>query len=297
MAAALQGLAALTGSPVPTVASAKTTAMNPITNFIKNGFHVGWTGLFILAGGIPFPPFSYLGFGGLNLWANGSITYGMIKGGLQGLCLLGNHYIKLFYPSLWFIGYLLVFNPWYVFDLVQMFSPAFATEGFKLPLTHKSVGSAGTTGLVSASLLAAAIALLCTGVSSLLEWLPPEIRVSYKPIVDIIFLTIAGVSALAGGGIGGMVVLPQIMAALQSDVTEIKGDVSTSVPQTGGGNLPSLADVANNILKGKGGYVQEGGGKNDMASTIFLGALAIAALGGISLALIRNKGLSYGSVE
>jgi hypothetical protein len=60
-----------------------------------------------------------------------------------------------------------------------------------------------------------------------------------------------------------------------------------------GGGIPSLSEVANNIDVGKI-EVQTGGG--DVGASIFLGTLAVAALGGISLALIRSKAVSPGSI-
>jgi len=252
---------------------------------------VGWFGLFILAGGVPFPPLSYLGFGGLNLWAVGSMTYFGMKAGLQAMLVLANTYVTAYYPKLWWIGYLMVLNPWYVFDLIQMFSPAFAAEGFKVPLLHTPIGNGGT-GTVTAALLAAAIALLCSGAYSLINLLPPELQVTYKPIMNSIFLAIGGVTALGGGSIGSMLVIPKIMSAIKGNISEAGAAVAAlppaSAPQTGGG-VPSLGDVANRIIKQRGG-----GGDSDIGANIFLGTLAVAALGGISLALIRMKAVSTG---
>jgi len=287
--------AALLGA-TPSIGSVQTSGMSGITSFIQKGFSVGWFGLFILAGGVPFPPLSYLGFGGLNLWAVGSMTYFAMKAGLQAMCVLANTYVTAYYPNLWWVGYLMVLNPWYVFDLVQMFSPAFAAEGFKVPLLHTPIGHGGT-GTVTAALLAAAIALLCSGAYSLISLLPSELQVTYKPIMNSVFLAIGGITALGGGSIGSMLVIPKIMSAIKGNISDAGAAVAAlpppSGPQAGGGGIPSLGDVANNIINGA---EQSGGGGDgpDIGANIFLGTLVVAALGGISLALIRTKAVSTG---
>ena len=286
---ALSAVGTLTGSPIPTVAGVEASGLNTLTSFIQKGVSIGWFGLFVLAGGIPFPPFSYLGYGGLNLWAAGSMSYGLTKGALQAMLLVANKFLTIYYPHLWFVGYLLVLNPWYVFDLVQMFSPAFPAEGFKLPLLHTPIGKPGGAGTVSAALLAAAIGLLFTGTYNLINLFPPELVATYKPILNMVFLVVGGVTAIAGGGIGSVVVIPQIISALKTNAGEVSTGLASlpTAPQTGGG-VPSLGEVAKGILSKN--FNQSGGG-SDPASTIFLGMLAVAALGGISLAVIRSKAL------
>ena len=276
---------AATGTPLTADAAAKSSANNLMSYFTGKA---SWFGLFLLAGGFPFPPMSYLGLGGLNLWAAGSMTYFAMKAGLQAVLTVGNMFIEAYYPNLWWLGYLLVLNPWYVFDIVQMFSPAFAAEGFKVPFLHTPIGRGGT-GQMSVAIWAAAIALLCSGAYSFLNFLPPQLKNSYKPILNTVFLAMGAVTALAGGSIGGMVVLPQIMSSIKSNISEV-----SAPPVQKGGGMPSLADVANNIIDDKI-KPQTGGGK-DAAAELFIGTLAVAALGGISLALIRSKAVSTGSV-
>ena len=229
-------------------------------------FTASWFGLFILAGGIPLPPFSYLGFGGLNLWAAGSLMWFVAKAAVQGGLTLANTYITVFYPSLWWVGYLLVLNPWYVFDIVQMFSPAFAYEGYKIPFTKfnpaKPISTAmkdangnytRANGQVNAALFAAALALAGAGTYGLVNMLPPVLTTAYKPIL-------------------------------------------TAPVQTGGGDLPTLADVADKILNKEN--LQTGGSIEieDASSMLFVGSLTLVTLAGISLALVRSKGVSAESI-
>lgn len=267
---------------------------------------VEWFGLFILAGGIPIPPFSYLGLGAMNLWATNAMTWFFVKAGLQAMLVLGNTFITTYYPNLWWLGYLLVLNPWYVFDIIQMFSPAFAYEGYKVPFTtfnpakpmgHSSPmddGNGGLTrayGKITPALLAAILGLLGTGTYGFLNMLPPSVTATYKPVINIIFAVIGGVTALAGGGVASMVALPNIINSLRSSTTELKAGlastVTTSAPMRGGGNtnLPSIEEVANKILKKS----QSGGSIEDTSSSIFLAALSFVTIGGISLALIRSS--------
>jgi len=274
-------------------------------------FTASWFGLFILAGGIPLPPFSYLGFGGLNLWAAGSLMWFVAKAAVQGGLTLANTYITVFYPSLWWVGYLLVLNPWYVFDIVQMFSPAFAYEGYKIPFTKfnpaKPISTAmkdangnytRANGQVNAALFAAALALAGAGTYGLVNMLPPVLTTAYKPILNMIMTVFGGITAVAGGG-AGMMMLPNMFSSLSKSQTEYKAAIAaplTAPVQTGGGDLPSLADVADKILNKEN--LQTGGSIEieDASSMLFVGSLTLVTLAGISLALVRSKGVSAESI-
>lgn len=280
---------------VPTLGSVASSGQSALMQYFN--FDLGWFGLFILAGGFPLPPFSYLGFAGLNLYAVGSMSYFGVKAGLQALLGLANTYINAYYPKLWWLGYLMVLNPWYVFDLVQMFSPAFATEGFKLPLFHTPLGNKGA---MSGALMSLAVGAMSVGSYSLINMLPVELQASYKPILNTVFLTVGTLATVTGGGMTSMLVLPQAFGAIKSSLAEAGAAVAATPappPAPGvqrGGGIPSLSEVAENIDAGKIN-VQSGGG-SDPSATIFLGTLAVAALGGISLALIRSKAVSQSSI-
>jgi hypothetical protein len=285
---------------------------------LKEGLPVGWLTLFILAGGIPFPPFSYLGMGGVNLLAVGSTTWFGIKAGFQFFLTLVNIFITAYFPKLWWLGWLLMLNPWYIFDLLQMFSPAFAHEGFKIPFTlfdpkkplHSKAydnGEGGLTyakGSVGPAVILVAAGLTCVGAYSLVNMLPPAIQNSWKPMMNTAFAIIGGVTAVAGGGIGGMMALPTLMGSLKSGASQVAAIAPAVVApapapvasapapapavQQGGGELPSLATVANNILNGTQTLNQAGGGE-DLSTNLFLGSLTLVTMGGLGLALIRSK--------
>jgi len=352
MAATLQSLLGTAGQTVikvPTVASTRAAGETAIGQYFN--FNLPWFGLFILAGGFPLPPFSYLGFAGLNLYAVGSMAYFSVKAGLQALLTLANTYILAYYPKLWWLGYLLVLNPWYVFDLVQMFSPAFAKDGFKVPLYHTPLGNGGT-GKMTPALIALIVGAMSVGSYSLLNMLPPEMQASYKPLLNTFFLTVGTLATLTGGGLTSMLVLPQAYTAIKASLGEARtafaatpvpvatpiasaptavaapiapvappltppptatpaaasapeaASAAASAPEAAsaaasapsdpsgaqkGGGHPSLSEVAQKIEAGNIN-VQAGGG--DSSASIFLGTLGVAALGGISLALIRSKAVS-----
>ena len=282
---------------VPTAAATGQSTLSKMATF-----DLQWMGLFLLAGGFPLPPLSYLGFAGLNLYAAGSMTYFGVKAGLQAMLVLANTYLSAYYPKLWWLGYLLILNPWYVFDIVQMFSPAFEKDGFKVPFLHTPIGHGGK-GKMTPALLALAIGAMSAGAYSLVNILPTELQAAYKPILNSAFVTVGTVATVAGGGVTSMLVLPQAMASLKSSMAEAGTAMAAATPapapsgaQTGGGAdpIPSLNEVADKIMNGSLNKLQTGGGSEDVGAKIFLGTLAVAALGGISLALIRSKAVSTG---
>jgi hypothetical protein len=255
------------------------TTKNSFAKTLKEGFPVGWLSLFILAGGIPFPPFSYLGLGGVNLLAAGSTTWFAMKAGFQFFLTLINVLITAYFPNLWWLAWILTLNPWYIFDLLQMFSPAFAYEGYKIPFTlfdpkkplHAKAydnGEGGLTyamGSVGPVVILVAAGLTCVGSYSLINMLPATIQNSWKPLMNTAFAVIGGVTAVAGGGIGGMMALPTLMGSLKSGASQVAAlaPAAPSAPvQQGGGELPSLATVANNILNGTETLNQAGGGED-----------------------------------
>ena len=303
----MQALAGLAG--IPTADSVKTSAMKPLTDFLNNGIQVDKVGLAVLAGIIPIPPLSYLGNGGMNLWAVGSMKYCAMKAGLQALCTLANNLIMAKFPKLWVLAYLFSFSPWYIFDILQLFSPAFEKEGFKVPFFNTKVSTSPqpAVGKLTPALLIAGFALLSSGSYSLLNFFPDSVQKTWKPIMNMIFLTIGSVTALAGGGIGGVVVLPEILSSLKGERTKISEALATPpLPaepsqtqppsQKGGGDsLPSLGEIANRIIKDEidcPTKMQSGGGDGNDAANMFLGSLIIASLGGIILALVRQKTVS-----
>ena len=298
------------GLPIPNVLGAVNPAATAQADFatsLRNGWKVGWMPLFILAGGLPFPPFSYLGLGGVNLLAVGSTTMFAMKAGFQFFITIINAFIDAYFPKLKWISWVLTtFNPWYVFDLLPMFSPAFAYEGFKMPLTkfnpakplHTTAyddGEGGLTyamGLITPMVIVVAAGLTCVGSYSLLNILPPSLAASWRPLMNTAFAIIGGLTAVVGGGIGGMMAMPGLLSSLKTGASQVSAvataaPASTAAPAQRGGGVKSLDTVANDILNKLNN--QTGGGSDDVSTNMFLGTLALITAGGIGLALVRSK--------
>jgi hypothetical protein len=202
-------------------------------------------------------------------------------------------------------------NPWYIFDLIQLFSPGFETEGFKVPFIGTQIRPTDGNYTVGGVAIGAAIALFSLGGYNLVQSLPPQIVGAAKPTLELIFKVIGGTTIVGGGGISAYVALPGLLSSLKGDVKNINAELSSGALASGavasgaqqmggggtGGSIPSLHEIADGILGGmrdtpapyRSGILSGGGSSPDIGSSIFLGTLAVAALGGISLALIRNK--------
>ena len=244
------------------MATSASTDANPVTRIMTTSFTMGWFSLFVLAGGIPIPPFSYLGYGGLNLWAAGSFSWCMAKAAFQVALMFLAAIITASYPKLAWMGHLVVFNPWYVFDIVQLFSPAFATEGFKLPLTHfdirhplipprpvkPGVQTGGGAELghgdakITMPMALTSVGLLGTGVYSLLDMIPKSLARAYKPIVNTVFASAAALVTVVGG-MASTTIFPQIMGYLTSN-QETGENIRPYEPDESDEPTPSIASAA-----------------------------------------------------
>ena len=335
------------GAPI-TAAGAATSGQSKIKKLMLEGTVISGMIqkilLFVFAGGIAIKPFNYWGFGGMNLMAAGKTMWAGAKAATGAVCAVLSKYIDAYYPSLWFIRVLIDANPWYIFDLIQLFSPLFATEGFKVPFMMGSAASLQPKdGLyrVNGIMIGAAIALLSMGGYSLVQNMPTQIVGASKPALDLLFKVVGGASVVGGGGLTAYALLPQLLSSAKEDLGSIQAAVAapaapvapvapaapvipgappapppilpplpavTTTQQGGGGTggaIPSLRDIANGMLgpdpRGMGAPyhsgVLSGGARDsrsspDTGSALFLGTLAVATLGGISLALIRSKSAS-----
>ncbi len=305
---------------VPTVAGAAGEGQNKVKQFFTEGFSIGRIALFFLAGGIPVAPFSFWGYGAVNLMVAGSKGWAAAKAALQMAFVLGNKFLGAYYPKLWWVGWLLVLNPWYVFDLVQLFSPTFESEGFKVPFYGEQIRPEDGVYKLNGIVIGIMIALLSMGGLSLLSYLPPQVVGSAKPALELAFKVIGGVTAVAGGGMGAYILLPQLLSSAKGDVAAVKAAAAAATPaaapatlpvaavaaaatQKGGsgqgGAIPSLREIAAGLLgPAPGGdpgpfkstVITGGGGAADTSSLLFVGTLGLAALGGIALAVTRSKG-------
>lgn len=318
----------------------KSSGQMSIAKFFQEGFPVGWAGLLFLAGIIPIQPFVMLGYSGMNLMAVGALAMAAAKAALQGFSMLISKMIDLYYPSLSFYSAFFKYNPWYVFDIVQMFSPKFAEEGFKTPFFHTSVGGEGGTGVINGTMLGLIVSLLSAGCYTLIQKLPKEVLATAKPTLDLVFMGIGSVGALSAGGLGAAMVLPELMKSAKGSLGEIKSAVAApapsaaaasapstaptsgpapSQPQKGGGLgnpgsvIPDLRQIASSmlgpaiagdpmpyhsrILNGGGRGAAKKGEPTDGEMLLFLGSLAVVAVGGLTLAAVRAKAIPGEPVE
>jgi hypothetical protein len=309
------------GSPPPPLAS---SGQSVIKNFFASGYEIGFFGLLFLAGGFLLPPFDAMGYLGVNLFAVGAPMFGLLKGAFSAGITFAVKYLKLYYPNLWPLTFMLSINPWFVYDIIQTWSPAFGQEGYKIPLTYRSLGGGSTTdggpkGRITPMVVGMIIAGFAYGGYRLMDYLPPEIMGQTGPMLQKVFLITGGVTALTGGGMTALVALPEITSALKGALASpapapapaggsveggsVEGTApapapAATAPQVGGraaSKLPSLEEVAKGILQ-KGGAAQKEADMRALAP-LFLGGLGAIIAGGISLAVLRNKAASPAVAE
>jgi hypothetical protein len=302
------------------------------------GIPVGWFGLLILAGGVPIAPLSFLGYAGANLMVTGSLGWAAAKMTAQLGTALAVKMISTYYPAFWIYSWILTYSPWYIFDIVQLFSPRFAVDGFKIPFVGTQIGNKGGTGKVTLPILAALIAITAMGGYSLMDYIPAEITGSLQPILKTLFAVIGGGVALAGGGLGAFAMFPDLIKTVSGSVMEIGAKaVSGSAPAAApvvapvpfvapsgpsgpsGPSAPVVAFVAPSgpsapvvpfVAPSAASAAQKGGAQpfdldaiareftgggrkaaeaSGFESYAFMGILAIAVLGGTSLAFLRSQ--------
>lgn len=316
---------ASTVTGVPTATSATSSGQSIVQKFLNMGIPVGWFGLLILAGGVPIAPLSFLGYAGANLMVTGSLAWAAAKMTVQLGTALAVKMISAYYPAFWIYSWILTYSPWYIFDIVQLFSPTFAVDGFKIPFAGTQIGNKGGVGKVTLPVLAALIAITAMGGYSLMDYIPREITGSLQPILKTLFAVIGGGVALAGGGIGAFTMLPGLLKSVSGSVSEI-GAVAPVVAAVAAPSVapvpvpvPSVAPapvvapvpfVAPKAQSGPSAPIQKGGaqpfdldaiareftggGRKDadasgFESYAFMGILSIAVLGGTSLAFLRSQ--------
>ena len=252
----------------------KASGLSKLTNFIKEGIPVGRYTLLFLCGIIPYVPFSTLGYSGMNLLVGGSMLWAGMKGMVQGLFALIHRYLNVYYPSLWWVRYMTMYSPWYIFDILQTLSPEFEREGYKKPFVGgEPIAAEGGMGKLTAINIPLILGILSVGTYMLVQKLPPEIVSTAKPVLDMVTLIIGGGSVMAAGGMGAFTVIPQLMSGLRSSSAQISTTMAsagtaatapvpapavvaapaTTPTQLGGApgpgsSIPSLREIANDML-------------------------------------------------
>jgi len=208
---------------------------------ISEGISIPWFLILFFAGVIPFVPFSYLGYAGVNLMVTGSIWWGVAKTIVQvAVALIGKLSAQAF-PDLWVLPYLFMYSPWYIFDIIQLFNPKFSKvdpktgnvggNGFKIPFLQKKIGRA--SGRLTLPVIVIIILIICAGLNNMLDYLPDEIISTVKPLIKTVLAVIGGGTAVAGGGVGAWTMGPTFLKGLSDNIAGLSG-----------GNAASVAPVA-----------------------------------------------------
>jgi len=344
--------AALFGGPPSTPVDPAAAGTSSTRTMLEKGFTLPWWVHIFLTGIAPFmivKPFlpqsvqsilaliftfpHTFGVNGLNLIASNSAMWAAAKLSVNYICQTLADVITIKFAGKWWVpcikAVLYYANPWYVFDMLQIWNPKFATEGYKIPFwnkptnsnieknkalkrgdigfkevttdaTTKQKKSTVTYGLAGLVFDVAALALFLPAFYTFCDNLPPEMQAKLRPFLDMFFTIGGGLTALAGGGVGTFVLLPKLIESMQGNVTQLMAGGSESPQEWGhiqsGGNttgeVPSIQQVAESLMN-KGSSSQQGGGQGiEAESATFMGILAFTVLGGMSLALVRAKGVS-----
>ncbi len=273
------------------------------------------------------------GVNGVNLVASNSSFWALGKAAFNMLCIGLYDIMAIYFAGQWWLPALKALlryaNPWYVFDMIQVFNPKFKDIGYKIPFLNKRAntnkekgaklvtgdigyiqkGSSGSDTTTYGSFYKAAGAaavFLLPALYTLFDNLPAELKGKVQPLLDSVVSVGSMITAVAGGGIGTFILLPQLATSLQGNFAKLMAggseegqtnavaNAETTVEanaQLGGGDVPSVEELAKSLLKNKS-TAQGGGGSLDPESATFMGLLGITILGGISVALVRNKRLS-----
>jgi hypothetical protein len=326
-----------------TSTSPATSPATSSTSFLSKGIGLPWwahiflTGIFPLLVLIPYIgptiftfPYTF-GVNGINLLATNSMTWAAAKAAFNLSCQAMAEMIAIQSTDQWWLpalrAILYYANPWFVFDMIQIFNPNFIHEGYKIPFANiqtdeslkpgstkplkdsnigytvdvsgnrvdrktsldakgkQKAGYTTTYGKMSTIPIAASIVLLLPAMYTMSSFFPPQLQAKVEPILNTIMTVGGGITAIAGGGIGSFVLLPNLIGSVQ---TGIQGLMAGGDPVQTGGGIPSIQQVATSMLRPST--------KEDDESKFFLGVLAFTIFGGISLAVIRQKGVSGHSV-
>jgi hypothetical protein len=248
------------------------------TNLTYVGIPVSWFVVLIFAGVVPIAPMSFFGYAGANLMISGSPWWAVAKTGVQIASYLGGRLLTAYFPELWPISMILSYNPWYIFDIVQMFDPNFKLVGFRTPFFTTPLGTnidlqKGTFGSITLIHIFVLILIFSLGGFTLLDVIPSEISGNYKNLIKTIFKVVAGVTGLIGGGLMAATAMPGMFGALKGGT--MRGGGQMEGEKMEGGKM-TIDDVAKSLMK-----------PDNSSAFLFMGILLTAALGGIALSSAR----------
>ena len=207
-----------------------------------------------------FSAFSLLGTNGANLLASNSMGWAAAKAASNFMCRMLADVLTVALPGAAWMPVLHAIlyygNPWVVFDMLQVWNPDFVKQGYKIPFWDKQVnpvltgakpaptkkdiggallGSDGKPavdglgvptgekayGWIGAVFWGACIVLAFPYVSSVISALPPSMQAKALPFTNMITTVVGGFAAVAGGGIGTFVLIPNMISGAQSQFASL----------------------------------------------------------------------------
>jgi len=229
-------------------------------------------------------------------------------------------------PYLSFLPWFLMFSPWYIYDVLQFFRRTSSggvfmdrflgntgdtrtpeKDSFRVPFSEKAIGNVQGDITFPKALLIVFVVL--AGLSQTLEYLPDAIISTVKPLFNKVLAWLAGLTAVGGGGVGAYAAWPTIskMIATPAVGTSTAAPAITPVNSLGsmvpgiGGMFGTATAVASGPVPGP---IMQGGGRVDLdaiatdimkdtssgvGAYIVVGAMALVALGGGALAVVRQR--------
>ena len=256
------------------------------------------------------------GFTGMNHAVTGNYILAVLKFITNIACVIYAEQLAGLIPSgnksilVWFF-YL---APWFTFDILQSFpllSPHFS-DGFKIPFFSDGMSSffglntafpngniSGTFDFYRFIYLVSSVAVFILFVFTRLpEAVAGPVRGPVNWILGsvAVFTPILAMLGIGQGGfmsaIAGMTGIPtSLIPGVSSGTTpSTTSSMASMLPRIGGGDVPSLSDVANSLKPST--IEQVGGGKqvdDNLSAGLFIGLLTIVAATGGGLAFLRSK--------
>jgi hypothetical protein len=250
---------------------------------LQGGFSVPKIGLLALAA---LPP---TGIAGINLQATGNLFGMLLKVVSYGAGILYALRLNAVYPSVFskVIMSLMFIGPWYVFDILEYFDPAFDRVGFRPPLPIEGYPKpvapvrADGTWLLTPALISLVMTMLpaySAGLTTLINFYAPG--------------AVGGNTqkylGYAAAGVGGLGLIGTLFAATRGTGTAtaaapppLPAAAPPPLPMAGGGLPPLSAFVKDMKHSASPQAFQE--------STGFLAILGLVVFGGLALGAVRSK--------
>jgi hypothetical protein len=253
------------------VGAALTGNKESIFQQLQNGIPMPFYSLKLLT---LFPPTGMLG---MNHAALGNQAMAIIKAGSAVILVILVTLLLPYYPRVLHKGiiWLSYFGPWFMFDILEVFSVGFNKHAFRMPLNivieglTKEGPTTGAWKLTTPMATGITTALAASGVL-IANLLPPS----------LVPASMSSNIALIAGGTGATLGLATVALMMFSAPAPTAAPTLTSVvPQRGGGttSLPPLSSFADKLIQAK----------SPDESLAFLATIALIIFGGITTASLR----------